>query len=646
MYIIGLDDCLHSLKPQPLDRRRGGEKCDRSVHAAAEHTRYLKKKSFSKTYPRMHNITVPLHATIHASCRQLCDQHTPSPPPKTEKETIPTSPSNSPTQRVQKKNHIFTMDSSFRHDYTTATNAPTDAQAATLAQLPGVTGNTASHTPPLREALDMLFRICRPQWVSDFLFTPHISPLSVLTAPVNLSAAVSCTADHTNIDCTPPRNPRSSSPLPPPLPKTRAQTPLDNRTLGTFVFVPAFSVGATSVGFGVQHSVSLPSSANNAGQAANAASSHQFHYQHFRYTRDDAGSTMLVVHHDERTDTIRFHMFDNHTSTKRYRIALVLRRSDFLTRLRSQVIPDAVHCAISTTVHCIATLETRPCVRCNTAAIPTPPRTESRNDATASPTSPESSGPHHCHCPIRTQVPKHSLDFSGTMLSMAAHTGPYFGIANAYACHGGRQVPVATIASRFSVLGGADRSVIHRFQRWALSDHLQNIKNDPLHSVMPFANPDIAYSHNPDEAFVNYPTALTATDTTSKEHRSPPPELPDAQHDHSNQDHPQDTGAPPYDRASVSPAPPHDSASVSPAPQRGTTGKDQQQLERTEMRKQRNREAAQRSNMRRKIRNDTLKREISESNVRAVQLRAKELALREENLRLRHILKRSCESAK
>lgn len=61
------------------------------------------------------------------------------------------------------------------------------------------------------------------------------------------------------------------------------------------------------------------------------------------------------------------------------------------------------------------------------------------------------------------------------------------------------------------------------------------------------------------------------------------------------------------------------------------------QERRMALRKQRNREAAQRSNLKRKQRNDGLKNALRESYARAQELRAREILLREENLRLRKL---------
>lgn len=80
--------------------------------------------------------------------------------------------------------------------------------------------------------------------------------------------------------------------------------------------------------------------------------------------------------------------------------------------------------------------------------------------------------------------------------------------------------------------------------------------------------------------------------------------------------------------------------SIAPAAVKNTPMAVQEQDEkelRAQRRKQRNREAAQRSNARRKQKNDSLKKALKESHEKAVQLRARELSLREENLQLRKL---------
>lgn len=61
--------------------------------------------------------------------------------------------------------------------------------------------------------------------------------------------------------------------------------------------------------------------------------------------------------------------------------------------------------------------------------------------------------------------------------------------------------------------------------------------------------------------------------------------------------------------------------------------------EKAEIRKKRNREAAARSNLKRKIRNESMRRELAKLTQQAVRLRVKETMLRDENTRLRNALR-------
>lgn len=72
----------------------------------------------------------------------------------------------------------------------------------------------------------------------------------------------------------------------------------------------------------------------------------------------------------------------------------------------------------------------------------------------------------------------------------------------------------------------------------------------------------------------------------------------------------------------------------------GRDGKDAlTEEEKAEIRKKRNREAAARSNLKRKIRNESVRRELAKLTQQAVRLRVKETMLRDENTRLRNALR-------
>lgn len=62
------------------------------------------------------------------------------------------------------------------------------------------------------------------------------------------------------------------------------------------------------------------------------------------------------------------------------------------------------------------------------------------------------------------------------------------------------------------------------------------------------------------------------------------------------------------------------------------------EMDKTEIRKQRNRAAAARSNLKRKLKNESIRRDLATLTQRAIRLRVKEMMLRDENTRLRNAL--------
>ncbi|CAN8066823.1 unnamed protein product [Agarophyton chilense] len=74
------------------------------------------------------------------------------------------------------------------------------------------------------------------------------------------------------------------------------------------------------------------------------------------------------------------------------------------------------------------------------------------------------------------------------------------------------------------------------------------------------------------------------------------------------------------------------------APETPETKTQEERERRAELRRQRNREAAHRSNVKRKVKNDALKADLKKWNGKVKQLRRVEVGLREENLKLRKLL--------
>lgn len=71
----------------------------------------------------------------------------------------------------------------------------------------------------------------------------------------------------------------------------------------------------------------------------------------------------------------------------------------------------------------------------------------------------------------------------------------------------------------------------------------------------------------------------------------------------------------------------------------GKTVSTMTEAEKAEIRKKRNREAAARSNLKRKLRNESVRRDLASLTQRAIRLRVKEMMLRDENTRLRNAVR-------
>lgn len=554
--------------------------------------------------------------------------------------------------------------SSFEGAFSSTTVTPTEAEAATLTSLVS-TAPLYNHS--LLDILVRLFQICDQQWVSEFLFNSEMSPLSVLTAPVNVSNGVSCRVNHTNIECV--------NPAAPPSPHAHL---LDNQTVGDLMFIPAFSTGCITVGFGIQQTSRFSRAewgySSESSNSSNVSFPSRMHVlEHFRFVRDDASSTMLTIMQGKSQDVIRLQLFDNMTNAERFRAYVTLRRSAFLRRLHAQVIPDLVQAAQTCVLYCMATVESRPCESCTGTW-------DGGSNAD------NYGGQSKCDCVVATQVPKHSLDFGGTLTSMRSHTGAYYGIANAHYCANGKQVLMATVASRFNVEGGADPALIQWFTKWAIADILKNAKEDPMKFVLPLAKAlnGSFFANFPNQS--HHPQSIEAEDNHDVLNHINMTHTTEISNGNDNMHYMDDVGddnvecdddvdiddihimnsnamtssseehnllkrqqkqhqtveiglvSPSTDEAHVAD---DQQKELSNQARNTKTHKDLERHRRIELRKQRNREAAQRSNLRRKLKNDTLKRELNEINAKAIELRARELALREENLRLRSKLKKS-----
>lgn len=320
-------------------------------------------------------------------------------------------------------------------------NAPTDREAAYLASL-----SSALETPTvspllIRNELEQILHLIRHPWVTDFLFTTEMTSLSALTAPLNMRNAVTSTVHITAIQCNASFDYR----------------PFDTNFTGSFIFVPSFSVGPISVGFGVQECFM------SCFDDWSTSPAHQQNWRtnHFRYVRDDTQATLLMFFRDRRTGCIKMDCMKHVTASSRRRVFCVFDQHALHNAVRTHrgVLPtDAVMSAL-TMINFLT--EARQCAVCAIKARP------------------------QCTCQIDLTPPAHPLDFAPLQKNMCLYLGCYEGLAKSSVMRRGAELFSANVGSRIEIVGGTDDDLLARLSRWAISDQLKDRKEDPLALAMP-----------------------------------------------------------------------------------------------------------------------------------------------------------------
>lgn len=533
--------------------------------------------------------------------------------------------------------------------------------------------------PPLMELLQEVFHLCRDQWVINFLYSNDISPLSVWTAPLNLNATAAASVNATSAE-------RISTAAP----QLSTSFLFDSRMAGEFIFIPAFSVGELTVGFGVVHYTVLcraewgrdPKYASRRGE-----------HGHIRFVRNDVTRSLAISFEDAKADVIKFDLFSELSSAIRKHVTITFRRSKFLNIINNQAVLDLVQAARSTVLMIHYNMEKRVCLAC------------------------KSVNQYLCSCERIPNVPKHSLDFSYSRSNMAIHGGSFEGVSATSLYDGYTQVFTTSVAHRVSATRCNNRELVTRLARWAICDQLRKTPQNPIQDYLlimePFLNPkecsDNAGNRSTHgtkrEISEEYATvgnemplepngngSIVMDEQTehrqvqnwqsgnakmSKEFDSTQgcPYVPEAGADNAEDDAHQYANSKKDLRLNLRAGlevdiengsqqvkycedvnvsglgfdfksrmggglESADSSGISDEARQSSVlwDKEQEREMKKELRKKRNREAAQRSNLRRKLRNDTLKDNLSASRSKAAILRRREQTLREENLRLRRLL--------
>lgn len=502
----------------------------------------------------------------------------------------------------------------------------------------------------LLNELDNILRLFRLPWVADFLLEPEMNSLSALTAPVNMRNAVASKSQLVNVQT----------------PKALDSSPFDLNFSGTTIFVPSFNVGDISVGFGVKECIADCFSDHClSGEDAGV-----WRKEHFRYIRDDKNGALHMIHYNEAKGILKIESLAHITASSRRRVFAICDVEKFRAALHSEQGGLNVE-GILNSLHMINFLtEFRACSYCS-----------------------HTPGP--CSCTVEMEKPRHPLDFATAKKNMGTFLGAYEGLANTCILRNGVAQISALVGSRIQVDVDLDQELMTRLCNWAISDQLSRRKENPLALVMPQRNQQQAAdlfglgspaTGNKSDAITSFDWEAPGFDTdleaalntsSSSSRSAPVSEMGTGVLlvDKLDQDKPNDNATAWDDITdeamllvnSIATSNPDDMLDVDTgssesypcnlnqpepvalAPVVGrprtimpktvvdTSRRDKQTEKelRAERRKQRNREAAQRSNAKRKLRNDTLKQALKDVHAKAAELRARELVLREENLKLR-----------
>lgn len=485
--------------------------------------------------------------------------------------------------------------------------------------------------PPVIPHLLSILNICKRPWIYEFLFNDDPTHLPIFTAPLYRNNAFSCDIAVTRFQ--------------PPV----IATPYGLRFDSSVVFVPAYSVGHISVGFGIEEkSYTCTQSFEDCVLPKNVTCSVDRHNELFRYIRDDHAGTLIMVY--DYDDCYHIEYCTHLSSTCRQRSSTRYKRDLLRAILRSdgnidqgKLLPAMV---------CLQVVdEFRQCPQCGAM-------------------------PHQgCRCSLDFVRPKHSLDFVNHARQMTAHTGEYAGMVHLAKFDNGETNSHITLGSRISLRGCTAPNLVRRLTDWAIAKDLHRLPQDPMASLMPAAGQTATLMACSQASQATAPMSVSSPPVfagrtqlgitpesvgVSGGFAIETPRLPvgdfhppygsqgfDATGKSIEVSQGQQfagmAGPSKYEDDMQFGQSAGDQVGIGPGP--GASGEltefELQRLVKLERKKQKNRESAHRSNMKKKRENDERKAELRNLKEREIRLRAKEQSLREENLQFRRYLQDS-----
>ncbi|PXF47038.1 hypothetical protein BWQ96_03228 [Gracilariopsis chorda] len=473
--------------------------------------------------------------------------------------------------------------------------------------------------------------------IHNFLFADEPIHLSYLANPQLKQSAIACSFNETKVDPTP--SPQNS---------------MSDRFAGDFFLTPAFTYNHITFGFGVMNNVFYPAQAWNTPETAmNALGECRF------VKNSKEGYNIVIAYYG--TECSRIEYVKTVSTTTQARCVIGTKISSFRDATKGgSCNVDAV---FPTVLLLQTSFEHRDCPFCN-------------------------SDHSQCKCQLQFATPFHPLDHSSFLANTLSEFGNYMGVSHVTMYREGAAMCMGALGSRLSFAPSAEDDLVDRLRTLAISRHAliqdpapslsiqQDVPEEPRSDQVNITDEifdqsdqqQLSQQNSTNAIVTDLPCPLLATDLNfdadleqviditmlptfgDSSSRTSPEILQDIssngvasfdvspapvatvqqQDSHSSRDQP---SQPPTSCETQPSNTPPTSSSIGKA-----TVKDQIRKLKAELRREKNRAAAQRSNMRKKALNDSLKSSLKTTHEKLDILRSKEMLLREENIRLRQLL--------
>lgn len=223
-----------------------------------------------------------------------------------------------------------------------------------------------------------------------------------------------------------------------------------------FCSVPAFSVGAITVGFCTQEPAKDASSA-----AINHMPIGSERVRCNRYVRDDEKGVFLMLAENSKTGVTEIDCMSHRSARKRTRIlarfdTVKLRKN--LKSARGILHPSDISGSLS---YLSVAHERRKCPLCGAT----------------------DNG--ECGCVLPFKRPMHPLDFRNERRNMSLHTGRYEGESVVRLFDNMKPFIITSLGTKSVIKGSVDRNVISRLNKYAVQDRMAKLGTNPFAWLMP-----------------------------------------------------------------------------------------------------------------------------------------------------------------